>query len=249
MSSKMNKNYYESLWVSKEASEDEIKKAYRKLAMKYHPDRNKWDKTTESKFKEINEAYGVLWDKEKRKQYDTFGSNFSWFSGASWSNPFSWAWSYHTSSDFSWFEDLFWNFARQGGTKSKKTSSFDFSDIFWWYSWSNQWQQGDYDFSSNYRKQTKKAEENLDLEKTYEVPIFDLILGCSIEVEWTLKKRVKLKIPANTKPGTKFRVKDLWNTRDWRVWNLIIKVEARMPKHISDVDKSLLERIRENVGY
>lgn len=244
----MNKNYYDTLWVNKTASEDEIKKAFRKLAMKYHPDRNKGDKTVESKFKEINEAYSVLSDKEKRKQYDTFGSSFSWFNSATWSNPFSWSWSYYTTSDFWWFEDLFSNFSRWS-RGWKRTSTFDFSEMFWWFSWDNQRSTDDYDFASNYRKQAKKEAENLDLEKTYEVPIFDLILGCSIEVEWNLKKKVKLKIPSNTKPGTKFRVKDLWNNKEWKVWNLIVKVEARMPKHISDVDKSLLERIRENVGY
>lgn len=241
-----SKNYYDILGVNKSSSEDEIKKAYRKHAMKYHPDRNKWDKTAESKFKEINEAYSVIWDKEKRKQYDMFGSNFSWFNTAWW-NPFSWAWSYNTTSDFSWFEDLFSNFSRWWSSRKTKTSNFDFSDIFWWFAWSSA--NNDYDFTNNYSKQTKKEEENLDLEKTYEVPIFDLILGCSIEVEWTNKKKVKLKIPPNTKPWTKFRVKELWNSKNWKTWNLIIKIEARMPKNISDVDKSLLERIRENVGY
>lgn len=241
-----SKNYYDILWVQKNSSEEDIKKSFRKLAMKYHPDRNKWDKTAENKFKEINEAYWVLWDKEKRKQYDMFWSSFSWFNSAWWQNPFSWAWSYYTTSDFSWFEDLFWNFARWSSRK-KKTSNFDFSDIFWWFSWAST--NNDYDFSNTYSKQTKKEEENLDLEKTYEVPIFDLILGCSIEVEWTNRKKVKLKIPANTKPWTKFRVKELWNSKNWKIWNLIIKIDAKMPKHISDVDKSLLERIRENVGY
>lgn len=69
------KDYYSILGVSKSASDDEIKKAYRKLAMKYHPDHAKGDKASEEKFKEISEAYAVLSDKEKRTQYDTFGSS------------------------------------------------------------------------------------------------------------------------------------------------------------------------------
>ena len=67
-------NYYKILGVDKKADNSEIKKAYRKLAMKYHPDHTKGDKLAEDKFKEISEAYAVLSDKEKRKQYDEFGS-------------------------------------------------------------------------------------------------------------------------------------------------------------------------------
>ncbi len=70
----MAEDYYSILGVSKTASDKEIKKAYRKLAMKYHPDHAKDDKAAEDKFKKISEAYAVLSDKEKRKQYDTFGS-------------------------------------------------------------------------------------------------------------------------------------------------------------------------------
>jgi molecular chaperone DnaJ len=88
----MNKrDYYEVLGVEKTASEEEIKKAYRKIAIKYHPDRNPGDKTAEEKFKEAAEAYNVLHDPQKRQQYDQFGFNgpmggaggFSGFGGAS----------------------------------------------------------------------------------------------------------------------------------------------------------------------
>ena len=68
-------DYYETLGVSKDASNEQIKKAYRKLALKYHPDRNKGNKEAEEKFKTISEAYAVLSDKEKRQQYDMYGSD------------------------------------------------------------------------------------------------------------------------------------------------------------------------------
>ena len=67
------RDYYEVLGVSKTASDSELKSAYRKLAKKYHPDVNPGDKEAEKKFKEASEAYAVLSDAEKRRQYDQFG--------------------------------------------------------------------------------------------------------------------------------------------------------------------------------
>ena len=66
-------NYYETLGVDKAANQGEIKKAYRKKAKQYHPDKNPGDATAEKKFKELSEAYAVLSDKEKKAQYDRFG--------------------------------------------------------------------------------------------------------------------------------------------------------------------------------
>src|SRR5512140_3757352 len=71
------KDYYQVLGVERSASADDVRKAYRKLAMQYHPDRNPGNKQAEDRFKEINEAYQVLSDSQKRARYDQLGSAYS----------------------------------------------------------------------------------------------------------------------------------------------------------------------------
>lgn len=226
----MSNNLYDTLWVSKSASKEEIKKAYRKKAMQYHPDRNKWDQTAEKKFKEVNEAYSVLSDATKKQQYDTFWSTSqSWFWGGA--SSASWFW---------WFEDIFSWFWKQWNYQS--SWSINFEDLFW--GGYSSWRARGYD-----QAHAKKEPETLDFEKTYELPIFDLMLGCKIEVTWVYGTKAKLKIPFWTKPGTKMRVKWFGKKEANRSGNLIVKLQALMPKHISDVDLQMLERVRENIGY
>lgn len=230
-----NKNYYDVLGVSKTSSQEEIKKAYKKLAMQHHPDRNKWNKESEEKFKQINQAYDTLWDANKRKNYDMFWSN--WFS---WWNPFWWWWGY--SSAWIDLEDLFANFWWNSyWNKWWFSWWFDFWDIFWW----NFSQQR----TSKQNYEEPKREESKNIEKTYEVPLFDLLLWCKIEVESFLWEKAKLKIPSNTKPWTKIRVKGFWKNIWWNKWDLIVIVDVRMPKYISDIDLKLLENIRDNITY
>lgn len=103
------KNYYEILGISKTATADEIKKAYRNLAFKYHPDRNSGDKAAEEKFKEINEAYDVLSDEKKRADYNSFGTSNSHYSGTN--N------SYNRNNDFT-NEETFWNWFNGNASNS-----------------------------------------------------------------------------------------------------------------------------------
>jgi len=124
------KDYYEVLGVIKSATPEEIKKAYRKLALKYHPDRNKGDKTAESKFKEASEAYHVLSDKERRTNYDQFGH--AAFEGAGgrggFTNfDFSGAFSDIFGSDI--FDDFFEGFGGTRGRRQKRSSDFRGSDL------------------------------------------------------------------------------------------------------------------------
>ena len=228
----MAKNYYDVLGVTKSANTEEIKKAYRKLAMQYHPDKNKNNPEAEKKFKEINEAYQTLGDEQKRKNYDMFGSSGFW-ANSGW-NPFWWA------GGFSGFEDIFSQFWGKSGRKSQNVE-FDFGDLFG--------NMGGFWNAKNSQSQEKTQRESLDFEKIYEIPVFDLILGCKIEVTWVYGQKAKLKIPEGTKPGTKFRVKEFWKSESGKKGNLIVQVQAIMPKNISDTDKKLLEQIRENIGY
>src|SRR5690349_16279868 len=84
------KDYYKILGVERNASEDEIRKAYRKMAMQYHPDRNPNDKQAEERFKEINEAYQVLNDRTKRSHYDRLGSDYSAWQSRGGRGDFNW---------------------------------------------------------------------------------------------------------------------------------------------------------------
>jgi curved DNA-binding protein len=110
------KDYYKTLGVEKTASAAEIKKAYRKLAQKYHPDKTKGDKASEEKFKEINEANEVLSDTAKRKKYDEFGSNYQNYQQSG-----------NQDQGFDWSQ-----YANAGGGGGQRTQSYsgDFEDFF-----------------------------------------------------------------------------------------------------------------------
>lgn len=116
-------DFYSILEIEKWASKEEIKKAYRKLAMQYHPDRNAGDKTAEEKFKQINEAYSTLSDDTKRQQYDMFGK--AWWAG--W-NPFGWWFGGWVDVDL-WdiFESFFGGWF--GGQAKKRKTTFAGEDI------------------------------------------------------------------------------------------------------------------------
>ena len=119
------RDFYDILGVGKDANPDQLKSAYRKLAVKYHPDKNPGDKSAEDKFKEASEAYGILSDQEKKQNYDNFGhaafengagrqgGGFGGFSGGDFSDI---------------FEDFFGDFGGRSGRRSRK-ANFRGSDL------------------------------------------------------------------------------------------------------------------------
>lgn len=119
------KDYYKVLGVGRSATQDEVKKAFRKLAVKYHPDKNPGDKAAEEKFKEISEAYEVLGNAESRKKYDELGANWKQYENAGFGGRGGFqgfGGQGFSASGFSEFFDMF--FGGQGGR-----GGFDFGDM------------------------------------------------------------------------------------------------------------------------
>jgi len=222
-----SKDYYAVLGVSKSATEDEIKKAYRKGALKYHPDKNKGDKQSEAKFKELNEAYETLKDSKKRKQYDTFGSEDAHFGGA---NP--------QQGQSGGFEDIFSHF-QTGGRQTRYSQTFDTGDIF-----GSFFGQGAPDRRKTNIYQDDFQQESLDIETKISVPFFDFLLGGKVDISTSYGEKFTLKIPAGTKPSTRFKVKQKGKKQGASRWDLYVVAEAKMPKTIPENIKALLESIR-----
>ena len=189
------KDYYEILGVKRDASEAEIKSAYRKLARKYHPDVNK-TKEAESKFKDINEAYEVLSDKAKRQRYDSLGSN--WQGGQSYTPPpgfeqfnfgggnggayQSFNFNGQDLGGFSdFFSSLFGDMMMGGGARSQGMNfgGFDFGSS----------QQTASSRRSSRQRQTKTSKEDLDITKTLNITAKDVFNKKPISVNFSEMNR------------------------------------------------------------
>jgi len=187
------KDYYKTLGVDKNASQDEIKKAYRKLAMKYHPDRNEGNKNAEEKFKQITEANEVLSDPEKRKKYDTLGSNWKQY-----------------QSQGQGFDDFFSNYGTRGGG-SQYTYSGTFNDLFGNISGFSDFFESFFGRDSTFGgQQGRRSRKGQDFEATLYIPLIEAYNGTTKEIS-VGGKRVRIKISPGTKDAKKLRLKSLGN--------------------------------------
>ena len=219
----MKKDYYNILGVAKWASEAEIKKAYKKLAMQWHPDRHQGDKKAEEKFKEINEAYQVIGDKEKRKKYDTFGTAEPGMGGGRGGGA--------QQGDF-WGFDFGDIFGNSWGRGSSQSFEFDLGDLFGNFSGGRK----------STRRQTAYPEE-LDMEQTVELPIWDFLLGTKISIESPYSGKFRVTVPECTKPGTRLKVTGKGKTSGKLVGDLYLKLDARMPSKLTAHQRELLEKL------
>ena len=194
------KDYYKILGVDKSATQDEIKKAYRKLAMKYHPDRNAGNKSSEEKFKEITEANEVLSDPEKRKKYDTLGSN----------------WKQYQNTGGQGFGDFYTNF---GGGRRPSGSTYEFSgdinDIF-----GGVGGGGFSDFFESFfggsgrgfGGRTPPQKTAIDVEANMNITLEDIFNGSEKQISVEGKK-LKIRIIPGTKDGQKLRLKGMGRSK------------------------------------
>lgn len=197
------KDYYKILGLDRNAGQDEIKKAYRKLARKYHPDVNPEDKTAGAKFSEINEAHEVLSDPEKRKKYDRFGANWQQFNqGGGRPEDFNWnQWQSNPESGYSYrtvtpeeFQDLF------GGAGG-------YSDFFETLFGAAGGRAGDRGASDREYYFRTAPHRGRDSEHILQITLEEAFHGATRTLEWENGRKIEAKIPRGVRTGSKVRLK------------------------------------------
>lgn len=200
-------DYYKTLGVERNADEDAIKKAYRKLAMQYHPDRNPGDQKAEEHFKQLNEAYQVLSDPAKRARYDQLGQSYSqWQQRGGSPTGFDWSqWSTSGGGQRVNLDDLF----GQGGF-----SEF-FSQIF-----GGMAGAGTHNAPNFGRRAEKPAQRT-----PVSISLAEAFAGTTRRIEVN-GKRLEVKIPPGARTGTKVRVADALISGEGRKGDLFLDIEV-----------------------
>lgn len=180
------KDYYKILGVEKSATSDDIKKAYRKLAMKYHPDRNPENKSAEEKFKEITEANEVLSDPDKRKKYDTLGANWKQYQHTGGRR--------HPGSSYEFSGNINDLFGNMGG---------GFSDFF----------ESFFGGTGGGFGRTQAQKSEVDVEANLNVTLEEVYNGSERQIVVDGKK-IKVKINPETKDGQKLRLKGMGRSKN-----------------------------------
>ena len=193
------KDYYKTLGVSRNATDDEIKQAYRKLAMKYHPDRNPGNKEAEDKFKDINEANEVLSDAKKRTRYDQLGESYQ-------------DWQQHggSANNFNW--DDWVAQSQRGGGGGARVDVSDFSDIFGGSGGFSDFFSSIFAGAQGYpggaRTSTSRrapAQAPRVYEQPVRISLKEAFEGAIRILQFDNSKKIEVKIPAGAKTGTKVR--------------------------------------------
>ncbi len=202
----MAEDYYETLGITKGASEEDIKKAYRKLAIKYHPDRNPGNKEAEEKFKQVSAAYEVLSDPKKKAQYDQFGSDyFSGAAGGAQGNPY--AGGNPGGQQFRDPRDIFAQFFGGGGG-GFRGGSFNFGGGGGGNSFSFGGDDGEginlEDILTGRPRSRRRARRGNDLQAELPVSFAEAFAGTTKTIR--AGREIKMHIPAGVADGTKLRV-------------------------------------------
>lgn len=189
------RDYYEILGVQRSAKEEDIKKAYRKLARKYHPDLNPNNKQSEEKFKEIQEAYEVLGDPEKRRKYDQLGAG--WKNGADFTPPPNWGGS---EGDFN-IGDIFGRAGRGGGGFGAPGGAFsDFFEMFF---------GGMGGFGTGARARSAARPAKADAETELSLPLEEMHRGATRKLTVKLgnsQKTIDVRIPPGARHDSRIRI-------------------------------------------
>jgi molecular chaperone DnaJ len=212
----MDRDYYAELGVSKTASSDEIGRAFRKLAARYHPDRNPGDKSAEEKFKRIAEAYNVLSDPKARAAYDHGGQEQvradTGFRG------------FDTTEDiFSHFGDLF---GELFGSRVRARAY-------------RRWPE---EYETEIEVYPEPG-DSLDLKREVTISVFTALLGGSVDVPLA-EGTAEMTVPPGTQPGQQFRLAGQGYRGRGRRGDVIVTVRVEIPRRLTPAQRRLLEQAR-----